>query len=411
MHRLAVLLTSAILAIGLASGPARAQDGGGRDRGAEFDQVEEQMLRDQLERFLNDSARWDKEHERIVFERGGTKDLGPLEQPVGALLGRLVAPGEDGQLHLRDGVKLRPFAKVIEQYMADGGMEDIEKFQRMRREGGGENPFKDGIPPRVTKALAGLMKALEEQGRGGASDGEKKKERVVVRRRSGGDDGEGERDDRRPEPRERGARERPARESAGGSDVRERIERRIEERLNVDPRALEERLRMLRDMAAQAERDMARIREDLERQLDEFARSDEGQRLRRRAESEIRRITESDEFQKGVEDAQKRAMDFLASDRGQELQRRAFEFLDSDEGRELRKRVEEFLASDRGKSFAERFGNALKGFERQRQGARGREGRDDRTPREPRREGRPAPAPREDDGGSRGGEGKRSRLY
>src|SRR5437660_11070397 len=120
MSRLALLIICS-LAIVAGGGPARAQDGdergARRSRQQEFDKVEEQMLREQLERFLNDSARWDAKRGRIVFEKGNAQDLGPMQVPLATILGRVARPGDDGRLHVRDDVKLRPFAKVVEQFL------------------------------------------------------------------------------------------------------------------------------------------------------------------------------------------------------------------------------------------------------------------------------------------------------
>lgn len=404
MSRLAVFVVF-FLAAPLAGGPVWAQDvgGGGGDRGPrrtrqqDFDKVEEQMLREQLERFLNDSAKWDAKQKRIVFERSNAQDLGPMQVPLAAILGRVARPGDDGKLHVREEVKLRPFAKVMEDFMADGGMEDLEKLRRMRSEGPGENPFKDGIPPRVTKAIAGLMKALEAQGK------------------QDGDDAPGD-DEKKAEKKEKPKRaERTEAKKERKLEIPPEIAERLKKRLgDMDPAEIEQRLKIVRDLADQAQRELARMREDVEKQLDEFARSDEGQRLRRRAESEIRRITESEEFQKNLADAQKRAMDFLSSERGQELERRAFEFFESDQGRALRKRLDEFLSSDQGRALAEKLGDMMKDFEKRPFEQRGNEGqRGDRGQRaEPRRErdSKDSKAPR-DSKESKESKEKKARLY
>jgi hypothetical protein len=369
-RRLAVLCVC--LALAGAGAQARADDGSRDDararrqqRQKEFEKIEEQMLREQLERGLNEAARWDAAKKRIVLREDRAGDLGPMKAPLSAILHRIAEPGEDGQLHVRGDVKLKPFMKVIQDYVADGGLEDIEKLQRLRRDGNkGENPFKDGIPPRMTKAIAGLLQALNDQGK---DEGDGEEEAAETRESGPGGASSGkERADRGPLGRL-------------PEGLREELRRRVP---NSDE--LETRLRIAAELAEQARRELARVRADIERQVKDFAESEEGQRLRRRAASELRRLMESEELRGRMAELERRAMAFLESERGQEAQRRFFEFLESDRGRALRKRLDDFLRSDEGRALRDRFDELRRGFDN------GPSGRDDR--REPR------PPARGDDG-------------
>jgi hypothetical protein len=353
--------------VALAALPAAAEQGQpAGDDDPRLDEIEEQVLRTQVETILNDVAHWDREKHRIVIDRRGSDEgrpgeLGPLE-PIGEMiLGRTIEPDEHGRLRIKSTVKLRPFARVAQDFIAEGGAEDIEAFQRFRN-GQGENPFKKGIPPRVQKAIAGTLKALNDQNLGllGGGGGEKRAPVKVAKKR---DDGDGERDE--------GARpEREERRQGEERQVRVRILDRVRERMDVSPEEMEAFERYARDLADQVERDIERYREQLEQRWEEFSNTPRGQefqdramRLRQRAEDELRRALESEDMQKRLEAAQRRAMEFLASPEGQEMQRRFMEFLNGENGREIRRRLEEFMSSERGQDLLRRLAERFRGQE------------------------------------------------
>jgi hypothetical protein len=370
-----------------------------------LDDLEEQVLRQQVENYLNDFAHWDATQHRVVIGRAGRGpggnggggqlpgELGGVQPLAEMILQKTIEPDGDGRLHLRENVKLRPFATVVQQYIADGGIDDIEKFQRFRN-GDGENPFKNGLPPRVTKAVAGLMKALNEQT---LDDGKKVEKRVEIRVREGarrdgdGDDRPARRDARRSdEPRrDDGRREESRRDDSrrgGGeqapSDRARQLRERLAERLDMDPEELAELEKYARELADEARRDLERIAGDLHDRFQEFRESDRGRdlrdraaRLERRAEDEIRRALESEDVRSRLTDAQKRAMEFLASPEGQEMQRRFLEWLDSDNGRDVRRRVEEFMSSERGQDLLKRLGDRFSGRPQRPEHERGDGGR------------------------------------
>src|SRR5687768_7586166 len=137
---LAAIAVSALFTMGGLT-PAAAQDE------PRLDDLEEQVLRSQVEVYLNEFAKWDETRKRVVIIRreregrggeggssrgAGRSELGGLE-PIGEMmLQRMTEKGPDGRLILRDNVKLRPFAKVAQDYIAEGGLQDVEAFQRFR---------------------------------------------------------------------------------------------------------------------------------------------------------------------------------------------------------------------------------------------------------------------------------------
>lgn len=382
MRRIALVAAFALAIAGI--GRAAAEEDR-RPAPENFDEVEEQMLREQIERFLNAGARWDADQRRIVF-REKMRELEGLEGPISVIAGRLVIPDEGGRLRIRDGVRLRPFAMVIRDYLADGGLEDIEKFQRFRD--GGENPFEDGIPPRVMKAIAGLMKALNEQDFQALGDRDRDRDRDRDERR----DREGRERRRRAE-----AREMEPLDGAAPRSLRDEAARR----LHIDPEDLEARLREAARLARQAEREIARIRKELDRRLDELGVRDRVRGMGRDLENEVRRYLESEDFERRLGEIERRAMDFWNSERGRELQRRAFEFFESDRGKKLQRRIEDFLRSEDGRRFARRLGDLFDRGPRRDDEARppGREPREreerrEAAPYRPRRRGEGDEAPR-----------------
>jgi hypothetical protein len=401
---LAAIAVSALFTMGGIT-PATAQDE------PRLDDLEEQVLRSQVEVYLNEFAKWDETKKRVVIVRreregrggeggegggrgAGRSELGGLE-PIGEMmLQRMTEKGSDGRLVLRDNVKLRPFAKVAQDYIAEGGLQDVEAFQRFRS-GQGENPFKDGMPPRVSKAVAGLLKALNEQTMGpakprqdgdGERDGERRREVVIERERK--DTGE-----RREEARK------------GEDQPRRGIRVRIAERLDLEPEEMEQLERYAQEMLSQFEKDVERMRDEMRARIEEFSKTDRGRdvrerfgRLRRRAEDELRRALDSDQMKERLEDVQRRAMEFLASPEGQEMQRRFLEFLDSDDGREVRRRLDEFLSSEDGRELLRRLADRFAGRTPEKKAERAKvesedrkdaERRQERRPREPRRQDEP----------------------
>ncbi len=348
------LLVGAFVA--LAGFPAAAQQGGGPGGDPRLDDIEEQVLRTQVETYLNEFAHWDTKQHRIVIDRRGEGkgkgELGGMEPIAEMLLGRTVKPGENGQLRIREELKLRPFAKVAQDFIAEGGSEDIEAYQRFRR-GEGESPFKKGIPPRVQKAITGLLRALNDQP-------------SAPQLKNPDDDGDD--DDDRDQDRDRD-RKRDRDRDRPPSDSRLRsLRMRIAERLDLDPEELDQLERYARELADQLQGDVERFRKELRGRVDEFSKSERGEalrdraaRLRRRAEDELRRALESEDVKKQLEDAQRRAMEFLASPEGQEMQRRIMEFLDSDNGREIRRRLDQFLNSEQGKDLLRRLSERFLG--------------------------------------------------
>src|SRR5437879_3794680 len=82
-----------------------------------LDDLEEQVLRQQVENYLNDFARWDAAQHRVVIGRaargGAPSELGGMEPLAEMILSKTIEPDDAGRLHLRDSVKLRPFATVV----------------------------------------------------------------------------------------------------------------------------------------------------------------------------------------------------------------------------------------------------------------------------------------------------------
>lgn len=373
--------------VGFSTLPVSAQDD------PRLDDLEEQVLRTQVEIYLNEFAKWDGDQKRVVISRrdgsrgegrgGRPSDLGGLEPVAEFVLQKTVEADDNGRLRIKEEVHLRPFAKVAQDFIAEGGVEDIEKFQRFRN-GDGENPFKQGIPPRVQKAVTGFLKALNDQtlnaGKPKAKpdDGDDDEARPEERRARAEAEREKAKAQRakaemelrrkaeRAEEKARADEERKIAARQRSEERRRNLKTWLGDRFEMEPEEMEQLERYMRELGDQAEKDMERMREEMRARLDEFGRSERGQelrersmRLRRRAEDELRRALESDDVKARLEDAQKRAMEFMVSPEGQEMQRRILEFLESENGKELRRRLDEFLGSERGrellKGLADRF--------------------------------------------------------
>ena len=323
--------------------------------------LEEQVLRTQVETYLNDFAHWDADRKMVVFARPnggggqGQSQLGGLEPIAQMMLSRMVRPDAQGRLHLRDEVRLRPFADVVQEFIKDGGADDIEKFQRFRS-GEGENPWKSGPPPRVMKAVAGFMKALDEQTRN-LGKAEAKPQ----------DGGRGD-----AEPRRLSARADAKRDAEKTAEARtarmKKVREAVGKRLGMDDEELAEIETYARELAAEAGKDAERLAGELKERFDAFSKTERGQQLRdraarlgRRAEDEVKRALESEDVKTELAAAQKRAMEYLASPDGQALERRALEWLDTDNGRSVRRRAEELLGSDQGQDLLRRIAERFMG--------------------------------------------------
>ncbi len=384
MKHLGLALAVAIALIS-AGGPALADDSqpapAPKRTPEQQKQLEEQVLKAQVEVYLNQIARWDADAKRVVLR--DPKDVGPLAPTAEVFLGKAAEPIMDGKrLKIKDSVKLEPVMKAVQEFLADGGMEEFQRFERQRRDGG--DPFAGGVPPKLLKLVDDIMAALDEgdsprrAGARGKGDGKGGEKTTRVEIKVTGPDGkeytktfdvpggrfnfefDGEKGDFRF-----------GRGGNGGGDG--------------GNGGRDERLARL---AERAEKALSEAR----RRAEEFMDSEDGQRLR----AEIEAFLEDEEVQKRIQEAQDRVMEFLSSPEGQELQRRFAEFLLSPEGREIRKQLERLL-------------------EGRRRGGEGGTPRAQETPRspetpraEPRREERRRAEPREPRRGERPGGG---RLY
>src|SRR5438552_19040079 len=90
--------------VALAALPAAAQEGQmAGDDDPRLDEIEEQVLRTQVETILNDVAHWDGEQHRIVIDRRGSdqgraNQLGAPEPIAEMTLSRTIEPVHHGRL-------------------------------------------------------------------------------------------------------------------------------------------------------------------------------------------------------------------------------------------------------------------------------------------------------------------------
>jgi len=394
----------------LAPAAALAQSPSDEER---LEDIEEQVLRQQVEMYLNDFARWDDKKRRIVIGREGQDELekakgelGALQPVVEMMLARLIEKGEDGRLKIKDSMKLRPFAQVIQDYIQDGGMEDLEAFQRYRS-GNGENPFKGGMPKRANKAITGLLKALNDQGKTPKADERRDEpdERRTARRPEPRTTEPRAPEPERGEPRARRPEGRAPEERApqGMERLMAELRERVSKRFDLEPEEIDELMRYVREMGQEGHRELDRMRDEMRERMEDMRRSEGGRdmderlsRLARRAEDELRRFMESEETQERLSELEKKAMDFIASPEGQELQRKVLEFLASDNGAKIREKLGEFMASDRGRELMKKLGERMAGGGKPKATPAPEPRREERrieTERRPAEE-RPAPEPR-----------------
>lgn len=415
-----VWLGALLAAFFAASGGGIAEAQGKEDPELRALEMEEELLRSQLEVYLNEVAKWDAKSGRVVFTR--KVELGGLEGPVQMLLSNAVETDAAGRLRVKEGVKLRPIMKAVQDFVAAGGMEDVEKLRRYQ-EDGGDNPFGEGIPPRVMKLVTDLGSALMQQdllggsaskpklggdGRKGKDDDDDGDEDDDEKGDKDEDDDGDDDDKRQPRRREGGAR-------------RERVERRIQE-LEKELRELEKmlegrgggrgededegeekdeddgerkerrRMRLFRFEVPEGREfgftpeDLEKLRKefegfggpDMERQFGELFRSGDMNELRERVAKAIEEALEGEELQKRFSDMQKRALEFLASPEGQEMQRRIAEFWTSKDAEAMRQRIEEFFRSEQGQDLAERLGEAYKRLQERFEGGAEKEKKSDK---------------------------------
>ncbi|MHC4390771.1 MAG: hypothetical protein ACYS22_05550 [Planctomycetota bacterium] len=274
-----------------------------REAQARLKKVEEQFLKAQIETQINQIAKWDKETGEIVLRKSG--DLGGAEIPVELLLERLCEPQFEGaRLKIKDDVQIRPFAIAIQNYMAKGGMQDIEKIQK-----GEGNPFADGVPDRMWVAIAGLLDALNAQD-------ELTEEQIAA--------------------------------EAAAEEQRLELQRQVAEGLGLDGENVELRAQILRKLIVRAERDLRDGRTDAFDSVTKFAESARAERLFRKMMGSETVINTVEQLEKGLER-------LLTSEQGQRLQERLFEALESDQGRDLVGRIQELLDSEAGQKAQDRL--------------------------------------------------------
>lgn len=124
----------------LGSGPGTAalfaQEDPGRGRSSPLkregkrsgESFEEKLLRTQIESHVNRIARWDRKSRQVILRKRG--DFGGSEPFLEMLLNRAFQPDKRGLLKLDRKIPLAPVVKIIKRFLAEGGLEKVEKLRR-----------------------------------------------------------------------------------------------------------------------------------------------------------------------------------------------------------------------------------------------------------------------------------------